>query len=209
LPRQHIFITYPMRAFILFIIPIVFIACKKDNEISGSPELLIVDSVITTTVDDHGFIYISPPVNGGSNWISPYDFYNGSFEFRYEIIQYPSQKTFLVSLCIWSDVVGNWEQHRETCTKQVTITGKGVYTSQSSPSSWWNLNEPVDFSRVNSFYSLGMALWCDNYQNLSDWTYGTESCWNQRNELLPMTLRLTVVAVANGYTFRGWEEYID
>jgi len=64
------FITYPMRAFILFIIPIVFIACKKDNEISGSPELLIVDSVITTTVDDHGFIYISPPVNGGSNWIS-------------------------------------------------------------------------------------------------------------------------------------------
>lgn len=197
-----------MRAQLFVFVLLLFTACKKDKDSAGSPELLIVDSVITTTIEDHGFVYIDPPVNGGSNWISPYDFYNGSFEFRYEIIQYPTQKTFLISLCIWSDVTGNWEQHRETCTKQVTITGNGVYASQSSPSSWWTLNEPVDFSRVNDFYSLGIALWCDNYKNLSDWTPETQSCWDQRNDILPLTFRLTVVAVASGYTFSGWKKYI-
>jgi hypothetical protein len=198
-----------MKAFILLFIPLVFIACKKDKDVTGSPELIIIDSVFTTTVDDHGVIYIYPPVSRGSNWKSPYDFYNGSFECRYEIIQYPAQKTFLINLCIWSDVTENWEQYRETCTKQVTINGNGVYTSQSSPSSWWTLDEPVDFSRVNDFYSLGLVLWCDNYLNLSDWSSETESCWDQRNDILPLSIRLTVIAVAKGYTFSGWEEYID
>jgi len=192
----------------LLFIPFIFIACNKDHDVPLSPEMLIVDSVITTTVNDHGFVYFSVPTSRGKNWMAPYDFFNGSFQCRYEILQYPSQKTFLMNLCIWSDVVGNWDNYRETCSKQVSMPGEGVYTSQSSPSSWWILDAAVDFSRVNSFYSFGLVLWCDNYENLSDWTNGTESCWNQRNDFLPMTLRLTVVAVANGYTFSGWENYI-
>jgi len=197
-----------MRALYLLFIPFIFTACKKDHDVPASPEMLIIDSVITTTVNDHGFVYFYAPTSRETNWMAPYDFYNGTFQCRYEILQYPSQKTFLMNLCIWSDVVGNWENYRETCSKQISMTGEGVYTSQSSPSSWWKLDAAVDFSRVNDFFSLGMVLWCDNYENLSDWTYGTESCWNQRNDFLPMTLRLTVVAVANGYTFRGWENYI-
>jgi hypothetical protein len=77
-----------MRACILLLLPFLFIACNKDNEVSGSPELLIVDSVITTTVDDHGFVFIRPPFNGSSNWISPYDFFT-ELEYRSQIIQYP------------------------------------------------------------------------------------------------------------------------
>jgi len=197
-----------MRALCLLFIPFIFIACNKDHDIPLSPEMLIVDSLITTTVNDHGFVYFFAPTSRGNNWMSPYDFYNGTFQCRFEILQYPSQKTFLISLCIWSDVVGNWDNYRETCSKQISMQGEGVYTSQSSPSSWWKLDAAVDFARVNSFYSLGLVLWCDNYQNLSDWTNGTESCWNQRNDFLPMTLRLTVVAVANDHTFSGWEDYI-
>jgi hypothetical protein len=198
-----------MRASLLLIIALGFMACNKDKEISGSPEMLVIDSTITTTVDDHGFIYIYLPASAGSNWRYPYDFYNGTFECRYDIIDYPTQKTFLVSLCIWSDIVGNWESYRETCTHRVTVTGNGAYFSQSSPSSWWTLGEPVDFSRVKDFFSLGIALWCDNYLNLSDWTPETESCWDQRNDILPLTMRFTLVIVAKGYTFSGWERYND
>jgi hypothetical protein len=189
----------------MLFIPLVFIACNKNHDVPPPPEMLIIDSVMTITTNDNGFASFNAPANRGNNWLGPYDFYNGTFQCRYEILQYPSQKTFLINLCIWSDVVENWENYRETCSKQVTINGKGVFTSQSSPSSWWKLDEPVDFSRVDDFYNMGIILWCENYQNLS---YG-EDCWNQRYDFLPLTIRLTVVAVAKGYTFSGWENYIN
>jgi hypothetical protein len=191
------------------LIAIAVLACHKDNEISGTPEMLIIDSLITTTVDDHGFVNFSPPVNLGTDWSSPYDFFNGSFYYRFEIIDYPSQDPFLINLCIWSDVIGNWESWNETCTTQLPVEGKGVFTGQSSPSSWWFSKQPVDFSRVCDFDHLGLALWCANYKNLSDWIPASNSCWDQNVKILPLTLRLSIVAVAKGYTFSGWEAYIE
>jgi len=200
-----------MRYFILLIILLIAFACNNDNEnqIPGSPELLIIDSVITTTVDDHGFVYFDAPASGGNNWRSPYDFYNGSFQCRFEIRNYPSQKTFLINVCIWADIVGNWQKWKETCTDQVFINGNGVYTAESSPSTWWNLNDPVDFSRADDFDHMGFVLWCENYKNLSDYASSSQSCWDQRNSFLTLTLRISIVSVASGYTFSGWEEYID
>jgi hypothetical protein len=198
-----------MRVFMLVFVPFVFIACNKDNDVSGSPEMLIIDSVITTTVDDHGFVYFNAPVSGGSDWTSPYDFYNGTFQYRFEVRNYPSQKTFMVSVCIWADIVGNWQKWKETCAKQVPLAGNGVFTAQSSPSTWWFKDDPVDFSRADGFERMGMVLWCEDYKNLSDWTSASNSCWDQRNSFLPLTLRLTIVAVASGYTFSGWDGYIE
>jgi hypothetical protein len=198
-----------MRALLLFFIPFIFTACNKDNDVSGSPEMLIIDSVITTTVDDHGFVFFDAPVSGGSNWKSPYDFYNGNFEYRFEVRSYPSQKTFLINVCIWADIVGDWQQWKETCTDQLAVNGNGVYSARSSPSAWWIMNDPVDFSRVGDFDHMGIVLWCSDYKNLSDYSSSSQSCWDQRNSFLPLTLRLTIVAVASGYTFSGWEEFID
>ena len=195
-------------AWLLFI-PFLALACNKDNEVSGSPELVIIDSVITTTVDDHGFVYFNPPAGGGPDWTAPYDFYNGSFQYRFEIRSYPSQKAFMINVCIWSDIVGNWQAWKETCADQIPVEGNGVFIAQSSPSIWWNLNDPVDFTRVGDFDHMGIVLWCENYKNLSDWTSSSNSCWDQRYSFLPLTLRLTIVAVASGHTFSGWEKYID
>jgi hypothetical protein len=193
------------------LIPLFFVACSnkdKENPDAGLPEMLIFDSIITTTVNDHGFFNFQPPLVAGSNWRSPYDFYNGDFHYRFDIMNYPSQQTFLLSLCIWADIVGDWEHWKETCTGQIPISGNGVYTSQSIPATWWIMNDPVDFSRVDDFDHLGLVIWCEDFKNLSDMTPPSNSCWEKRDELLPLTLRLTIIAVAKDHAFSGWEKYI-
>jgi hypothetical protein len=189
------------------------LSCSEKDQPQHKPpsnQMLIIDSVITTTTDDHGFVYFQPPPGTRSNWKYPVDFYNGEFHYRFEVTSYPSQDAFMLSLCIWSDIVGNWERWKETCTDQVIIPGKGIYETYSVPSEWWIMNnQPVDFARADDFAHLGLVLWCENARNLSDWTPASSSCWEQRNQILPLTLRLTVVAVAKGHTFSGWEQYLD
>jgi hypothetical protein len=186
---------------------LLLFSCHQDKvyyDDSYGPEILVYDSVFTTTVDDHGFFYFNPKASAGTNWISPYDFYNGEFYYRYEIIDYPSDTSFLLNLCIWSDIVGNWESWKETCCDLIEITGKEVYTTNSVPAEWWKLGEPVDFSRIPDFFSMGLAVWCADRQNMTDWPDAGNSCWAGRDYVLPLTLRLTIVAVAAGNTFSGW-----
>jgi len=206
--NQH----YSMKPLFLLLFPLLALACNNedDHHLSGSPEILIIDSVITTTVAEHGFVYFKPPASTGSNWKTPYDFYRGSFHYRFEVTDYPSQQTFFLNLCIWSDIEGQWDSWKETCCDHVTIDGNGVYTAESVPSSWWMYNDvPVDFSRVDDFYNIGLVIWCENQMNLSNWVDVSSSCWDQRDTFLPLTLRLTIVAVAKEYAFSGWEKYID
>ena len=201
-----------MRAVFLLLISLFTLTCKKndnDNHISLLPEMLIIDSIITTTINDHGFFYFDPHENKRTNWRSPYDFYNGTFFYRFEVKDYPSENPFMVNLCIWSDVEGNWIRYKETCCKQVPITGKGIFIASSVPSSWWYLDRPVDFTRVNDFYHMGLVLWCNESLILSDEVSVSESCWDQRDNILPLTLRLSVVAVAKGHAFSGWNSYFQ
>ncbi|MBN1416678.1 MAG: hypothetical protein JW973_16365 [Bacteroidales bacterium] len=203
---------YPLKPLFLLLVLLLTLACNSndDHNLSGSPEIVIIDSIITTTADDHGFFNFPPPAGTGSNWKSPYDFYNGSFHYRFEVIEYPSQVPFMLNLCIWSDIEGNWERWKETCCPLIPIDGKGVFTAESIPSSWWIMDDKkVDFSRVDDFDHIGMVVWCENKKNLSDWTPASSSCWDQRDAILPLTLRLTVVAIAKDHTFSGWEKYID
>lgn len=201
-----------MRAIIIILIITTILACKK-NEKSGiycppEIEILIYDSIVTTTEDDHGFFFFDPPKSLGNNWVSPCDFYNGLFYFRFEVIELPNDTSFFINFCIWADVEGDWITWKETCCDHVEIDGKGIFTANSVPTTWYIKNTPVDFSRVNDFERLGIALWCDDYRNLTDWTFPESSCWNDRGFLLPLTLRITVVAVAKGNTFSGWENHI-
>ncbi len=199
-----------MRRVTWFITLILLLSCHKDKrheDINDSPEVLLYDSVFTTTENDHGFFYFQPLESAGDNWISPYDFYNGQFFYRIEIIDYPSDISFILNLCIWADIEGAWESWKETCCGPVIITGKGSFTTSSVPSTWWVKDVPVDFSRVADFERMGVVLWCNDYQNLSDWISPGNSCWAGRDMILPLTMRLTLVAVANGATFSGWENY--
>jgi hypothetical protein len=198
--------------FIIFFITIaVIFSCGKNEPVRRgprSPEMLIADTIITTIENDHGFFFFQAP-DQNPNWLVPYDYYHGEFFYRFEVLNYPSEKSFMLSLCIWTDINGNWESWNETCTRQVIISNKGIFTGNSVPSTWWVMDGPVDFSRPEDFARFGLVIWCSNYKNLSDWVPSSNSCWSDRTEILPLTLRFTVVAVPKDYEFSGWEKYVN
>jgi hypothetical protein len=174
--------------------------------LANAQEMRIFDQTFTATEAEHGFHFFTVDSGCPSNWMEPYNYYEGIFHFRYEIIDYPSTEPFILNACIWSDKEPNgpW---RECCPSHFPVPGRGVFTTQTSPSTWWQLHKekPVDFSRVQDFQRLGIVLWCANGKNLSDWVPEGKGCWSQRQLLLPMKMRVTIVAVAKGYEFSGWK----
>ena len=166
-------------------------------------EFLIYDEVFTFTESEHGFHLF--PYNSGApaNWQYPQNFNEGQFHVRIESRTLPTNTHFRLSTCIWQD-----NNDREACSTQWNIPSRGTYTFSDSPAyNWWNNGNPIDFSRPHDFQYLGLVLWNEYGENVSDWVDG--SIWNNYKDLLlPMTLRLTVVAVANGSTFSGWNNYI-
>jgi hypothetical protein len=180
---------------------VCFVCILLSGTIAPIPaaEFLMFDRTFTTTEGDHGFYFFPPDDANGGNWASPDDYYNGRWETRYEIMDYPTSEPFMLSTCIWQDGIS-----RETCSGQHAITGTGVFTQSSVPSSWWKKDAPVEFSRVSAFNHIGLVLWCANWQNCSDWVSG---CWNEHNKFLPLHMRLTIVLVSAGSTFSGWDNY--
>ncbi len=178
---------------------------------ANAQEMCLFDQTFTATEDEHGFHYFTADSSFSGNWMDPFNYYDGTFHFRYIIMEYPSAEPFKLSVCIWSDVkrssMGKWESWKETCSPQLLISGRGVYTTSSTPVTWWQIDKevPVDFTRVRDFLKLGIVYWCANSKNLSDWVPEDEGCWPQRNLFLPMKMRVTIVAVAKGYEFSGWK----
>ena len=173
-------------------------------------EIRLFDQTFTATEEEHGFHFFNVDSSFSGNWLEPFNYFEGTFQLRYEIINYPGTDPFRLSVCIWSDVKstpqGKWEHWRETSSPQLWISGRGVFTTFTSPSTWWQIHEeePVDFARAKDFLRLGIVYWCSNHKNLSDWVPEDGGCWPQRNSLLPMKMRVTIVAVAKGYEFSGW-----
>ena len=175
-------------------------------------EVLIYDGTFTTTTADHGFAYFHAAPAAGTDWLAPANLHEGRWHIRYEVLDYPSDKPFQLSVCIWADVEregGKWKTWRETCARQTPISGKGVFTASSSPADWWCLNgEPVDFARVRDFEKLGLVLWSADRRNMSDWVPAAESSWDQAKDFLPLTVRVSIVAVTKGDFFSGWERHL-
>ncbi len=180
---------------------------------SFSQEFLIYDSLFVITEDYKGFRYFQPFKEAGLDWTEPYDLYHGKFHLRYEIFEYKAQDSMVFNLCIWSDVEeveGDWKSWKESCFPQMAIPGKGVVKHESIPAeTWWNLNDvPVDFSNVKDFRFMGLVTWCDFHHIITPWVKPEESCWDERHKYLPIKLRVTIVAVAEGYKFSGWENFL-
>lgn len=169
-------------------------------------EFLVHDGVFTfdeTGAHNHGFYYFASGAGAPANWSSPDDYFHGEFHLRFEVLSQATGRASRLQYCIWQD-----GGDRETCSPHVPLAGAGaVATRQSSPSTWWVLDDPVDFSRPGDFDRQGTPLWNDETCLVSDWP--TENCWADRVDYFPFTARMTVVAVSAGSTFSGWETYID
>lgn len=179
---------------------------------SYAQELLLFDKTFTITEAEHGFHYFSVDSTFSDNWIDPFNYREGAFHIRCEIINYPSNEPLNLSICIWSDVKyspsGGPESWSETCSSRLPINGLGVFTTvTTTPSSWWQRDneKPVDFKRVKDFKDLFIVYWCNNNKNLSDWIPEEENCWTEHNLFFPMRMHITIVAVAKGYEFSGWK----
>jgi len=166
-----------------------------------SAELLIRDETFDFDESEHGFHYFQPPSNAPADWSSPDDYFNGTWEIRFEIFEQATSRQSNLQVCIWVNG-GN-----ETCSSHTPVNGPGdVATSSSSPSTWWTMSGPVDFAHPENWDRLGMPLWNDEPCVVSDWS--SNFCWDDRVDYFPMRIRLTVVAVSAGSTFSGWDNYI-
>ena len=152
-----------------------------------------------------------------TSWVTPYDYMNGTFWLRFEVLEQPTSDCFSVQFGIWQDIdrPGGW---LETCSALSYLsggTGSCVEKNIGKPDDWWQMNKEVkvDFTRPEDFYRIGILLWkgkgsCIPYGQ--GWSASRSQCDDPESEAVrffPMKARLTVVAVASGYTFSGWENY--
>lgn len=150
------------------------------------------------------------------NWKKPNDFENGNFYLRFEILEQPTDSAFRLQLGFWQDKHKEGG-HSETVSSHILFeNGEGTMIERDlgSPSTWWQLrpDAPVDFRRPRDFYQIGFALWKHEpfcIPMAQGWN-NSSSCDNPEvtaAEFFPMKARVTVVAVAEGHTFSGWNNY--
>jgi hypothetical protein len=203
------------------------ISCNKEN--GGPPEAILFNDTIDWGWElgewygGNSFFWWHYPTMGvedlgemPGNWKKPNDFENGHFHLRFEILEQPTANAFRLQLGFWQgeDKAG---EYSETVSSDVVFEGGPgtlIEADLGSPSGWWQLRseQPVDFSRPGDFFKIGLALWKDEplcIPMAQGWT-NRNACENPEQaalEFFPMKARVTVVAVAEGHTFSGWENY--
>jgi MYXO-CTERM domain-containing protein len=188
---------------------------------ASAAELLILDDDFTFATPcagdcglfdgtAHGFYEVPPPAGPPSDWTSPDNYRAGVWYVRFEVRSQATSRASRMQVCIWQS------DSDETCSPLVRLDGPGsVVTASSSPTSWW-MGGTVDFTNPGAFQGIGSPLWSDGqpcsdgnaaHVAICDWG-GTDCCWDDRDDYFPMTVRMTVVAVAQGSTFSGWDTYV-
>ncbi|NJK86971.1 MAG: hypothetical protein HC906_14335 [Bacteroidales bacterium] len=169
---------------------------------SQPAEYELYDGTITWTESharDNGFYFLPHPENAPNDWTV---YRNGQFYFRFEIISQPSNTAFTLQYGIWQNYPSSpWY---EGVTTEVDMNGNGyVGTFNQSPASWWCFGDGcLDFTKPDDFTYYAViirdkALGQRVMENAPD-------AWAKRDQFFPMQLRVTVVAVAQGQSFSGW-----
>lgn len=151
-----------------------------------------------------------------SDWTKPSDFSHGRFYMRFEVLEQPTDSAFKIQLGFWQDR-DKEGGHSETIASSLYMEGgAGSFLEKDlgTPAEWWNRREdqPVDFKRPGDIYRIGLALWKTdpNCIPMAQGWSNSNACENPEEtamEFFPMKARVTVVAVAAGHTFTGWDNY--
>jgi hypothetical protein len=178
---------------------------------SIGPEFVILNEIIDfpNATDDNGFYFFYYNSSMPTNWLSTYNYYDGQVYTRYEILSQASSEPVGLQFGIWQKLppeTGTLYENMETVR---VLNGPGsVVTNNSSPNTWWKYNGGCDFTQMDKVWHFGINPYRvvpSNVQIRSE----NADVWNVRNTYwFPMRVRVTVVAVASGYTFSGWENYI-
>ena len=126
-------------------------------------------------------------------------YYNGNFTMAVEVISQPTSEPFYLQFGIWGDYYKG-SKHTETVAGRQYVSG-GAGSSGSfglgSPSGWWQKqpSDPLDFSRPEDFYRIGVVLWDGASQCIPmghDWS--TTGCPENAYKYFPMTIKISVYA---------------
>jgi phage-related protein len=170
---------------------------------NNNKELLVYDWNKPVLKSDKGFPWDTPPMENG-NWITPINYAEGTFYFRAEVRKMPTNKDMRLQFCIWQ-----YKNTLENCSRTELISYKGskvVATwSQDVQKLWKKNGNIIDWAnprmRNGTPIKTSQGLPVSPFNN---WN------WNGENpdHWFPMDLRFTVVVVAKGQTFSGWDKYI-
>jgi hypothetical protein len=170
---------------------------------NNNKELLVFDWNKPVLKSDKGFPWDTPPMENG-NWITPVNYAEGTFYFRAEVRNMPTHKDMRLQFCIWQ-----YKNTLENCSRTELISYKGskvVATwSQDVQKLWKKNGNIIDWAnprmRNGTPIKTSQGLPVSPFNN---WN------WNGENpdHWFPMDLRFTVVVVAKGQTFSGWDKYI-
>jgi hypothetical protein len=211
------------------LLAIVQASCEKKSDLPQ--EALVFDDTIEWEWElgawygGNSFYWWHRPAESGvtnygnmhpDDWERPNDFRKGTFYFRFEVLEQPADSAFNIQFGIWQDLekAGGYSETVSSLAYLQGGSGSMVETSLGSPASWWQKreDEPVDFRRPQDFYRIGIVLWKDSPLCLpmaQGWS-NPNACADPETEALnffPMKARVTVVAVAEGHEFSGWENY--
>lgn len=143
-----------------------------------------------------------------NDWTTPYNYQNGTFYMRIEIISQPTASPFWIEMGIWQD--GTTRECISGGGQLSGGAGNVIETSIGSSGSWWqkDYSNKVDWTRPEDFNRIGLILW-NGYKECVPSTWMT-SCADPTTlaaKFFPMQAKVTVVAVAQGYSFSGWSNY--
>ena len=168
-------------------------------------ELLIYELNRAVTRANSGFPRDQPPrAEANGDWTTPINFAQGTIYYRIHVRSQPQPQDMRIQFCVWQD-----DLTLEGCGPIARVSGTpGTVVTWSEPvqEMWRKNGVPLDWTRPRQRY--GIAIKNRNGAPVSDignWNWSGEDpdAW------YPLNMRMTIVVVAQGATFSGWENYID
>ncbi len=174
-------------------------------------EFVILNDTIEypNNTDNNGFYFFYYNPTMPADWTSPVDYVHGEVYTRYEIISQASSEPVGLQFGIWQKLPPETENLYEDMESVRTLSGPGSYvTNHSSPADWWKFNGGVDFTKMNLVWHFGINPY-KVVPTTQQIRLENPSVWNERFVYwFPMKVRVTVVAVAAGSQFTGWDNYL-
>jgi hypothetical protein len=206
--------TKSFHCIILFVVMIGFSVLFTQKVRCG--EFVVLNQTFTYGIDDNAFSLAALDFSGmPTNWMSPDDYYNGTFYAYYEVLSVPTSVPFGIQLGVfqYEPSKAGWDGQNfyESCSyEHAQLAGVGsIATFTSSPSAWWTWHGGVDFSKVYDFQSVGPIIWGTSPDGiLSPSPGGNDATYAVRANWFPLTLKVIIVAVSSGTNFSGWDTYL-
>jgi hypothetical protein len=178
------------------------VALRAETQAPAATEMKVYDFNGNVSQAYGGFVMDKTSAFLKQNWVSPVNYAQGTLHFRAIVRDIPKTQTGMkLGFCFW-------QGSREMCKGSNTpayANQTRTYTWSVDVSKMWKKNgQAVDFSQPRK--KMGFAVRDGQNDPVSN---KTSNNWGGNNpaDWYPLNVRFTVVAVAKGASFSGWNNY--